>query len=126
MRDGYPISRQKIVLLISTGITSIWAWGFLPPLEAFFVANLFHGLQYFAIVWCSEQKNIRRLFGLVQNPAGRSLALFGFLASVAVLGVLYEVGMSMGLRWAASLALVVSLMHFWYDGFVWSVRKQQI
>jgi hypothetical protein len=26
--------------------------------------------------------------------------------------------------WA--LTMVVSLMHFWYDAFVWSVRKSQI
>ena len=24
------------------------------------------------------------------------------------------------------LALVVAIMHFWYDGFIWSVRKNQI
>jgi hypothetical protein len=26
--------------------------------------------------------------------------------------------------WAVTM--VVSLMHFWYDGFVWSVAKQQV
>ena len=24
------------------------------------------------------------------------------------------------------LTIVVSLMHFWYDGFIWSVRKKQV
>lgn len=24
-----------------------------------------------------------------------------------------------------SVTIVVSLMHFWYDGFVWSVRKSR-
>ena len=23
-------------------------------------------------------------------------------------------------------ALVVSIMHFWYDGFIWSVQKRQV
>jgi hypothetical protein len=25
-----------------------------------------------------------------------------------------------------SFVLVVSIMHFWYDGFIWSVRKKQV
>jgi hypothetical protein len=26
--------------------------------------------------------------------------------------------------WAVTI--VISLMHFWYDGFVWSVRRQEV
>ena len=29
-------------------------------------------------------------------------------------------------RITADIVIVVSLMHFWYDGFIWSVRKKQI
>ena len=29
-------------------------------------------------------------------------------------------------RITANLVIVVSLMHFWYDGFIWSVRKSQV
>ena len=25
-----------------------------------------------------------------------------------------------------SITLVVSIMHFWWDGFIWSVRKKQV
>ena len=50
-RAGYRISPQKIAFLLSVGTTSVLAWGFLPPLEAFFVANFFHNLQYFGLVW---------------------------------------------------------------------------
>lgn len=25
-----------------------------------------------------------------------------------------------------SLLIVVSIMHFWHDGFIWSVRKKQV
>jgi hypothetical protein len=27
---------------------------------------------------------------------------------------------------APPLSLVVAIMHFWYDGFVWSVRRRQV
>ena len=31
-----------------------------------------------------------------------------------------------GIVAVVAVAAVVSIMHFWYDGFVWSVRKQQV
>ena len=27
---------------------------------------------------------------------------------------------------AYNLIMVIAIMHFWYDGFVWSVRKKQV
>ncbi|HME72194.1 MAG TPA: hypothetical protein VKM54_20340 [Myxococcota bacterium] len=38
-QQGYRVSPQKICLLVSTAAASILAWGFLPPVRAFFVAN---------------------------------------------------------------------------------------
>ncbi len=29
-------------------------------------------------------------------------------------------------RVALAVTLVVSLMHFWYDGFIWSVRRREV
>ncbi len=125
-RRGYRVSRQKVALLLSTAATSIYAWGFLPPLEAFFVSNLFHGLQYFAIVWWTEKRRIRRLFRLSNLDGGQWLALLLFLSIVAVFGLGYELQNHRDLRWAMAAGLVVSLMHFWYDGFVWSVRRKEV
>jgi hypothetical protein len=126
IRRGYTVSRQKLALLFTTGATSIYAWGFLPPLEAFFIANLFHGLQYFAIVWWMEQRNIRRVFGLSRWRAGKWLALVAFAISTGLFGVVYQLDNGYQIRWLGAAAITVSLMHFWYDGFVWSVRKKQI
>ena len=30
------------------------------------------------------------------------------------------------LTWLWTATLTVSIMHFWYDGFIWSVRKRQV
>ncbi|MEO2170040.1 MAG: hypothetical protein ABGY42_18375, partial [bacterium] len=30
------------------------------------------------------------------------------------------------LRCAASVGFAVSLLHYWYDGFIWSVRRREI
>ena len=126
VRGGYRISRQKIAFLLSVGSTSIAAWGFLPPLEAFFVANLFHNVQYFGIVWWAEKHNIRRVFGLSRLRGGQAIALLAYLGSMLFLAAACESGTRQDLRWALSLGLVVTLMHFWYDGFIWSVRRREV
>jgi hypothetical protein len=123
---GYTVSRQKLALLFTTGATSIYAWGFLPPLEAFFVSNFFHGLQYFAIVWWMENGNIRRVFGLTRLRGGKWLALAVFAISTGLFGVVYQLENGYQIRWLGAAAITVSLMHFWYDSFVWSVRKKQM
>ena len=114
-------------MLVSTAITTITAWAFLPPLEAFFVVNLFHALQYFAIVWSVEEHNIQRLFRLDRLRAlGPPLAFLAMAALLCLAGALYYWGVHSTFRWAAAGGLVISLMHFWYDGFVWSVRRGEI
>lgn len=130
-RQGYRVSPQKIVLAFSVGISSIWAWGFLPPIEAAFVANLYHALQYFAIVWWTEKKNMKRVFRVASLPGGSALALLLFLAVIFAIG--YGMKYSTNayslrgeLNWFAAAALVCSLMHFWYDGFIWSVRRKEV
>jgi hypothetical protein len=125
-REGYRVSPQKIALLLSTAIGSIWAWTFLRPIEAFFVANFFHGLQYFAIVWWTERRSLTTTLRLPDATWSRSVVLASFLLIVTAVGIWYLV-MGLGsIAWAVSLALVISLMHFWYDGFIWSVRKHQV
>ena len=37
-----------------TGVVSILAWGFSPPLVALAATNLYHAVQYFALVWTKE------------------------------------------------------------------------
>lgn len=118
-RAGQPSSPLKIFLVASTGLTSIWAWGFNPWGEAFFIMNLFHAVQYLALVWATEKKRIVALCR-VERP-GLAAALF--LGSVGVYGFVAQVGTFTGV-WSATM--VVSLMHFWYDGFVWSVARKQI
>jgi hypothetical protein len=130
-RSGYRVSRQKIVLIVSVAVSSVWAWGFLPPIEAAFVANLYHAFQYFAIVWWIEKGNMKRVFRLASVPGGSALALLAFLAVVFTHGMFSkyasnEYMLHGGLNWAAAAALVCSLMHFWYDGFIWSVRRKEV
>ena len=124
-QEGYRVSRQKVTILCSTGITSVWAWGFLPPFYAFFVSNFYHALQYFGIVWAMEKRNIRRAVGLSGLSSGVWITFALFLLSLLAAGLAFKLYGTGTIRWALAFFTVISLMHFWYDSFVWQAHKMQ-
>lgn len=123
---GYEVSSQKVALLVSTGIVTIWAWGFNAFGEAFFIVNFFHALQYFAIVWWSEKKNMCRAFGFESRPTAMRDTLIVLIAVGTGYGALALYAKAADAAFLVRVLLVVSIMHFWYDGFIWSVRKKQV
>jgi hypothetical protein len=129
---GEKLSWQKYVLFATTAVASIWAWGFNSFGQALLVVNAFHAVQYFAIVWWSEKDNLGKLFGTAQFPFARAIAAAGLV--VAGVGYGFWIG-SASDYWAThgamksavlSVTNTVALLHFWYDGFVWSVRKKEV
>ncbi len=124
-KQGYKISPQKVTLYVVTSIVSVVAWGFNSFGQAFLIMNFFHAWQYFAIVWWSENKNITQVLGVSKLRFGKGLTFF----------IVFGTAIGYGL-WTSSfngrqpalfaITMVVSIMHFWYDGFIWSVRKKQI
>ncbi|HTL70789.1 MAG TPA: hypothetical protein VL404_05820 [Candidatus Eisenbacteria bacterium] len=123
IRAGYRVSWQKAALLSSTAACSLFAWGFNSFGQAFFIMNFFHSLQYFALIWWSENKNIAAVLGLKGSARAAALPLFVLLAFAY--GVWAET-FGQTTHAAMSLLLTVSILHFWYDGFIWSVRKGQL
>ena len=112
----------KIWLVASTGFVSIYSWGFNSWGQAFLIMNLFHGVQYLALVWAMERKRIAELVRLGRYPR---VALALYLGSVLAYGLgVQALDSELTTLWA--ITMVVSLMHFWYDAFVWSVRREQI
>jgi hypothetical protein len=124
-RQGYRISLLKTWLLASTGLCSIYTWGFNSFGEAFFIMNFFHALQYFGIVWWSEKRNMSKLFGVSGGRYGQATTLVLFVTLAFSYGFWVE-AVDSGITWLWAVTLVVSIMHFWYDGFIWSVRKKQV
>jgi hypothetical protein len=121
IRRGYRMPVHKAALLLSTGGVSIAAWGFAPPFMAFAIVNLFHAVQYFAIVWLKEGGRIGEKLRLAP---GRWIALPLFLGLCGAFGLAYFAAQSLRMFMAPFVAC--SLLHFWYDSFVWSVRKKQV
>ncbi len=121
-RAGVRVPWQKVYLLVSTGAVSIYSWGFNPWGEAFLVMNLFHALQYFGIVWATEGRNMQRILRLQDAPGGRVLTWLTFVVGAVLYGLAVEAWAGTAYRFW-TITIVVSLMHFWFDGFIWSVRK---
>jgi hypothetical protein len=112
----------KIWLVASTGFVSIYTWGFNSWGQAFLIMNLFHGVQYLALVWVMEKKRIGELMRMPNRP---QLVLAVYLGSCIAYGLgVQALDADLTTLWA--ITMVVSLMHFWYDAFVWSVRRAQV
>lgn len=124
-KNGYQVSTQKVALYVITSVVSIVAWGFNSFGQAFLIMNFFHAWQYFAIVWWSENKNMTSVLGVSQFKLGKGLTFVIVFGSAAGYG--WWTNAFDGEKPALFAAtMVVSIMHFWYDGFIWSVRKKQI
>lgn len=129
-RAGIPVSWQKVVLFVSTGFVSIVAWGFNSFGQAFLIMNVFHAVQYFAMVWWAERTTIERTFRVHGTAIARFVAPWLFVLSALLYGFWigwgYEYWSGRGAWVLLALVNTVAIMHFWYDGFVWSVRKHQV
>jgi len=104
-QQGYRFSVQKVCLFAFTALVSVWCWGFNRFGEAFFVMNVFHALQYFAIVWHFEKQRVCRCFGLVCVSRQKVLAFVGFVGVAVVYGLWAE------LEDAKTWVLAVSLTY---------------
>jgi hypothetical protein len=125
-QGGHRVSHQKILLLVSTGFCSITTWGFNSFGQAFFIMNFFHAVQYFAIVWWSEGGNLKRLLRLEGRAWGTPALLVLFLLVPLGYGVLVTIPPLDTNNALFCLAMVITIMHFWYDGFIWSVRQSHV
>ena len=123
-QQGYRVSWQKVWLMSITSGVSIYCWGFHSFIDAFWVMNVFHALQYFAIVSFVEKKNLANLFH-VSNYQRSGLLVVIWLTSFGFLYGVWSAFFAEG-DWWKSVTLTTSLMHFWYDGFIWSVSKKQV
>ena len=87
--------------------------------------NLFHAVQYLALVWATEHRRIMEVLRVSSLRRGRLVAAGAFFGTVLLYGFGVQI---LDEDWTAlwAMTIVVSLMHFWYDAFIWSVSKKQI
>jgi hypothetical protein len=124
MRAGYRLPAHKLATIVVTGTVSILAWGFSPPLVALVAINLYHAVQYFALVWVKEGGRMTVFASRGGNAGLRTALLFGMACGIFGLG--YAAALAGRTAWFLAPFVACSLLHFWYDSFVWSVRKRQV
>jgi hypothetical protein len=119
IRAGYRLPAHKLATMGVTGLVSILAWGFSPPVVALAVINLYHAVQYFALVWVKEG-------GRMAGRGGKARAALLFGGGCALFGFGYTAASTGQPSLFLAPFLACSLLHFWYDSFIWSVRKKQV
>ena len=124
-RRGVRSSPHKVALMVISAVIQIAAWGLSSPIVAFMVVNLYHAVQYFALVWHIEGRTVAGQVGLRSRRVAVPFGLLAVFAVPAVFGLL-ESGWVTYPTFVGALFLSVSLLHFWMDGFIWSVRTNSV
>ena len=133
-RAGRGFSPVKLTLLV----TSIGFWwycnnGVQNILVGIALFEVFHDVQYLAIVWIYNRTRVER------DSSIRGFMRFVFRRSGALIGVYVGLVMAYGALGFTQSAITVesirhgligiitasALLHFYYDGFIWKVREPQ-
>jgi hypothetical protein len=124
-RRGMQASPQKVVLMVTSAVIQIAAWGLSSPLVAFMVVNLYHAVQYFALVWHLEGRKVSGHLGVSHPKFAVPFGMVAVFALPAIFG-LAVTGVYTNSAFVNATFLSVSLLHFWMDGFIWSVRARTV
>ncbi len=126
IKEGYKVSGSKICLLATTGITLGFTVYYYSILDAANYSNIHHALQYFFIVSLSESTRFaEKVPGQSRINKKLLITACSFL-TLSVAFIAAAARLTNYFPFLGNFWLLSSLLHFWYDGFIWSVRKQDI
>ena len=133
-RAGRGASPIKITLLVS----SIGFWwycnnGVQNILVGIALFEVFHDVQYLAIVWIYNRTRVERdksIGGFMRFVFRRSGALIGVYVGLVLaygaIGLTQSAITAEWIRhWLIGIVTASALLHFYYDGFIWKVRETQ-
>ncbi|MBI4818522.1 MAG: hypothetical protein HY791_19805 [Deltaproteobacteria bacterium] len=124
VRRGYRVPKQKVLLYLVLALASIWTWGFDSFGQAYLIMESFHALQYFPIVWFSERRNLLSRLRLEGRRFANAWGFVAFIAPCAAFGVWSAFFATSDT--AVGICFLAEGLHYWYDGFIWSVRRNQV
>jgi len=133
-RAARGASPVKITLLVSS--IAFWWYcnnGVQNILVGIALFEVFHDVQYLAIVWIYNRSRVERdknIGGFMRFVFRRSGALIGvYVGLVLAYGAIALTQSAItieGIRYALIGVVTASaLLHFYYDGFIWKVRETQ-
>ena len=133
-RAGRGASPIKITLLVSS--IAFWWYcnnGVQNILVGIALFEVFHDVQYLAIVWIYNRTRVERdqsIGGFMRFVFRRSGALIGvYVGLVLAYGAIGLTQSAITAEWIrhglVGLVTASALLHFYYDGFIWKVREPQ-
>jgi Flp pilus assembly protein TadD len=133
-RSGQGASPVKLVLLVSS--IAFWWYcnnGVQNILVGIALFEVFHDVQYLAIVWIYNRTRVERdnsIGGFMRFVFRRSGALIGvYVGLVLAYGSIALTTSGVSAEWIRHALIGVvtasALLHFYYDGFIWKVRETQ-
>jgi hypothetical protein len=133
-RGGRGASPVKITLLVSS--IAFWWYcnnGVQNILVGIALFEVFHDVQYLAIVWIYNRTRVERdktIGGFMRFVFRRSGALIGvYVGLVLAYGAIGLTQSAVTAEWIRhgliGLVTASALLHFYYDGFIWKVRESQ-
>ncbi len=125
-KTGYKFSKAKLSLFATTGITTLIIASVYAVADAAYFGNIYHAFQYYFIVYITEGTLLPQKFGQKKenNKATVAICFFIVLWITVLVAILRSKTEALG--FLGAFWLMTSLLHFWYDGFIWSVRKQEV
>lgn len=133
-RAGRGASPIKITLLASS--IAFWWYcnnGVQNILVGIALFEVFHDVQYLAIVWIYNRTRVERdesIGGFMRFVFRRSGALIGvYVGLVLAYGAIGLTQSAISAEWIRhgliGVVTASALLHFYYDGFIWKVREPQ-
>ena len=133
-RAGRGASPVKITLLVSS--IAFWWYcnnGVQNILVGIALFEVFHDVQYLAIVWIYNRTRVERdksIGGFMRFVFRRSGALIGvYVGLVMAYGAIGLTQSAVTAEWIRhgliGVVTASALLHFYYDGFIWKVREAQ-
>jgi Tfp pilus assembly protein PilF len=133
-RASRGASPVKITLLVSS--IAFWWYcnnGVQNILVGIALFEVFHDVQYLAIVWIYNRTRVERdknIGGFMRFVFRRSGALIGvYVGLVMAYGAIGLTQSAISAEWIRhgliGVVTASALLHFYYDGFIWKVREAQ-
>jgi len=133
-RAGRGASPVKMVLLVSS--IAFWWYcnnGVQNILVGIALFEVFHDVQYLAIVWIYNRTRVERdrtIGGFMHFVFRRSGALIGvYVGLVLAYGSIGLTTSAVTAEWIRhgliGMVTASALLHFYYDGFIWKVREPE-
>lgn len=140
IKNGYHYSKAKLALFAVTGITTCLISYKYSIADGVFFGNIYHALQYIFIVLVSERSNlakiaIKKTESQESKDKNKKIGVLIYFALIIPMVFIfaglrqitqYDENPTDLIRWVAAFWLLTSIMHFWFDGFIWSVRRQDV